>query len=52
MWEKYGRAGQATSDSIVRFLRFACWVTKARDAHSEYVILIAFPPRQWFRKRA
>ena len=23
-------------------MRIACWITKARDAHSEYVILIAF----------
>ena len=24
-------------------MRFACWVTKTTDTHSEYVILIAFP---------
>jgi hypothetical protein len=52
MWKKCGRAGQSTNDSIVRFLRFACWVTKVRDAHSEYVILNAFPLRQWFRTLA
>ena len=23
-------------------MRFVCWVTKATDTHSEYVILIAF----------
>jgi len=26
-------------------MRFACWITKATNAHSEYVILIALP--QW-----
>jgi hypothetical protein len=24
-------------------MRFACWLPKARDAHTEYVIIIAFP---------
>jgi hypothetical protein len=27
----------------IRRMRFACRITKATDAHSEYVILIAFP---------
>jgi hypothetical protein len=40
--EKYGRAGQATDDSIIWRMCFACWITKATDTHSEYVILIAF----------
>jgi hypothetical protein len=30
--------------------RFACWITKATDTHSEYVILVAFPRQQWFAK--
>jgi hypothetical protein len=33
-------------------MRIACWVTKATDTHSEYVILIAFPRRQWLRECA
>jgi hypothetical protein len=28
--EKYGRARQATDDSIIRSKRFACWINKAR----------------------
>jgi hypothetical protein len=28
-------------------MRIACWVTKATDTHSEYVILIAFAKLQW-----
>jgi hypothetical protein len=31
---------------------FACCITKAADAHSEYAILIAFPRQQWLRERA
>jgi hypothetical protein len=50
--EKYGRARQATDDNITRRMRFACWITKATNTHSEYVILIAFPRQQWLRERA
>jgi hypothetical protein len=50
--EKYGTAGQATDDNIIRRMRFACWIIKATDTHSEYVILIAFPLQQWLRERA
>jgi hypothetical protein len=50
--EKYGTAGQATDGSIVRRMRFACWITKAADTHSEYVIFIAFSWAAWLRERA
>jgi len=40
--ENYGRARQATDDNIIRRMRLVCWITKAIDTHSEYVILIAF----------
>jgi hypothetical protein len=56
--EKYGTAGkngtarQATDDNITRRTRIACWITKATDTHSEYVIFIAFPRQQWLRERA
>ena len=45
--EKYGTAGQATDDSKIRRMRFACGITKATERHSEYVILIAFQRKQW-----
>jgi hypothetical protein len=32
-------------------MRFACWVTKARETTSEYVILIAFPRQLLLRER-
>jgi len=28
-------------------MRMACWIHKATDAYSEYVILINFPLQQW-----
>jgi len=37
---KYGRARQATDAYKTGRMRFACWMTKATDTHSEYVILI------------
>jgi hypothetical protein len=55
LWDnvaKYGRAGQATDDNRIRRMRVACWVTKAADTRSEYVIHIAFPRQQWLRERA
>jgi hypothetical protein len=50
--EKYGTARQATDDSMIRRMRFACWITNATNTHSEYVILIDFPQQQWLRERA
>jgi len=39
--EKYGRSGHTTYDSIVQRMRVACWITKATETRSEYVIIIA-----------
>jgi hypothetical protein len=50
--EKYGTARQATDNNIIGHMRFACWVTKATDTHSGYVLLIAFPRQQLLRERA
>ena len=33
-------------------MRIACWITKATNTHSEYVILIPFPLQQWLHERA
>jgi len=33
-------------------MRIACWIPKATDTHSEYVILIAFPLQQRLRELA
>ena len=50
--EKYSRAGQTTDDNITWGIRIACWISKATDAHSEYVIFIAFPLQQWLQEHA
>jgi len=33
-------------------MRIACWIPKATETNSEYVILFAFPLQQWFHERA
>ena len=33
-------------------MRSVCWMIKATDTHSEYVIVIAFPKQQWLGERA
>jgi hypothetical protein len=33
-------------------MRIARWIPKTKNAHSEYVILIAFPLQQWLHERA
>jgi hypothetical protein len=33
-------------------MRIACWITKATNTHSQYVMLIAFPVRQWLHERS
>jgi hypothetical protein len=50
--EKYRRGGQAPDDSIIGRMRFECWITKATDTHSDYVIFITFPPQQWLCEHA
>jgi hypothetical protein len=41
MCNKYDRAGQATDDNIILRTRFVCWINRATNTHSGYVILIA-----------
>jgi hypothetical protein len=50
--EKYCTAGQATDDNIIRRMRFAWWINKATEAHTKYVILIAFRVQYWLHERA
>jgi hypothetical protein len=33
-------------------MRLAYWIRKATNTHSEYVILIALPLKQWLHERA
>ena len=48
--ESYCRGGQATDDDVTRRMRVACWIAEATKAHSEYIILIAFPLQQWLHR--
>jgi hypothetical protein len=53
--EKHGTARQVTDDNIIRRMRCACWITKARiytHTHTQYLTLIAFPRQEWLRERA
>jgi hypothetical protein len=36
----------------IRRLRFVCWILKATDTHSDYVIFAAVPLQQWLRERS
>ena len=49
--EKYSTAEQTTDDDIIRRMRFACWIIKVTETHSEYTILTVFPLQQWFFER-
>jgi len=31
---------------------FSCWITKATNTHSDYILLIAFPRQEWLGERA
>jgi len=47
---KYSTAQQATDDNIIQGMRFACWLIKATDTHSKYVLLNAFARQQLLHK--
>ena len=50
--ENWSRNGQATDANITGHKRIGCWITKAKNVNSEYVILIAFPLQQWLHEDA
>jgi len=50
--ERYGIVRQVSDEYIIWSWRFACWMTKATDTLSKYVLLKAFPRQQWLRERA
>ena len=41
-----------TSQMKIWRMRIACLITKATNAHSEYIILIGFLRQQWLHERA
>jgi len=50
--EKYDRAWQAAQDDIVWRLYISCWIKRATDEHSEFLILIAFLRQRWLSECA
>jgi hypothetical protein len=51
LWKYVGKCGtarQATRHTIIRRERFACWIAKAANTHSEHIILIVLLRQQWF----
>jgi hypothetical protein len=50
MWKNTLEPGR-TRMTIWR-MRIGCWIPKATDKLSEYIILIAFPLQQWLHERA
>jgi len=50
MWENIVERGRP--QVTIWRMRIACWVPKATNTCSEYVILITFPLRHWLHERA
>jgi len=48
MWKNIGEPGRLQ----MTVWRIACFILKATNTHTEYVILIAFPLQQWLHERA
>jgi len=36
----------------IQRMRISCWIPKATNTHSKYVIVIVFPLQQWLHERA
>jgi hypothetical protein len=49
MWKNIVQAGRL--QMTVWHMRIVRWMHKASNAHSEYVMLIAFPLKQWLHER-
>ena len=50
MWENIVERGRP--QLIIWRMRIACWIPKATNAHTDSVILIAFPLQQWLHSSA
>jgi len=50
LWKNIVERGR--SQMIVRSMCISCWIPKARNTHSQYVTLIAFPQQQGLQERA
>jgi len=50
MWKNFVQPGRP--QMTIWRTRIACWITKATNTNSEYLILTAVPLQQWLHKRA
>ena len=52
LWDNVEKYSTTSSPQMtVGYMHIACWITKASNTHSEYVILIAFPLQHWLQER-
>jgi len=53
MWKMWKNIVETDRPQMVmRRMRIACWIPRATNTQSEYVILIAFPLQQWLSESA
>jgi hypothetical protein len=54
LWDNVQKCttGQATDDDVIGRIRFACWMIKATDKHSEHLILTTCPPQKCKSERS
>jgi hypothetical protein len=50
IWKNREEPGRTPME--IRRTRIACWIHKATDTHSQYVIRIAFPLKNWMHECA
>jgi len=50
MWKNTLEPGRL--QMTILCMRIACWIPKATNTHSQYVIIIEFPLQQWLQERA
>ena len=50
MWKNIVERGRP--QMTIWHMCIACWIPKATNTHSDYIILTAFPPQQWLDKCA
>jgi hypothetical protein len=50
MWKNVVQSG--TQQMTLWLMCIACWVPLATNTHSQYIVLLAFPPRKWLNESA
>ena len=48
MWKNV--VGPGRPQMTIWRMHIACWINKSANTHSQYAILIAFPPQQWLHE--